>query len=98
MKKVNKIIMIILFLIFCVMAVLVHYGLTDTPNLRQSLFANSSFLLVNLRKAKQYLFSVSLRYCTALHSLTIAGYSMLHFYLNTFLICFQNKFYITFFP
>ena len=28
MKKINKIVMIVLFLIFCVMAVLVHYGLT----------------------------------------------------------------------
>ena len=28
MKKFNKIVMIVLFLIFCVMAVLVHYGLT----------------------------------------------------------------------
>ena len=30
MKKFNKIVMIILFLIFCVMAVLVHYGLTGS--------------------------------------------------------------------
>ena len=30
MKKVNKIIMIILFFIFCVMAVLVHFGLTGS--------------------------------------------------------------------
>ena len=30
MKKVNKIVMIILFLIFCVMAVLVHFGLTGS--------------------------------------------------------------------
>lgn len=30
MKKVNKIIMIILFFIFCVMAVLVHFGLTSS--------------------------------------------------------------------
>ena len=30
MKNVNKIIMIILFFIFCVMAVLVHYGLTGS--------------------------------------------------------------------
>ena len=30
MKKFNKIVMIVLFLIFCVMAVLVHYGLTGS--------------------------------------------------------------------
>ena len=30
MKKVNKIIMIVLFIIFCVMAVLVRYGLTGS--------------------------------------------------------------------
>ena len=30
MKKVNKIIMIVLFIIFCVMAVLVHFGLTGS--------------------------------------------------------------------
>ena len=30
MKKVNKIVMIVLFLIFCVMAVLVHFGLTGS--------------------------------------------------------------------
>ena len=30
MKNVNKIVMIVLFLIFCVMAVLVHFGLTGS--------------------------------------------------------------------
>ena len=30
MKKFNKIVMIVLFLIFCVMAVLVHYGFTGS--------------------------------------------------------------------